>query len=523
MKSTESKTQKRSFILRFLDGVEAVGNKLPQPLTIFFYLACFVIVLSGIGSLMGWSVTGEMYDSATKEVAETTISVFNLFSVEGLQYMLTNAVPNFINYAPLGFTIVIMIGIGVAENSGYLNGLIKKAVSVTPAALVTPMVVFIGVMTNVAENAGYVVFIPLAAMMFKAYNKHPLAGVAAGFAGVSGGFSANLIIGSGDVTFASFSDVAAKTVDPNYNVNTLANWFFMIVSTFLITIIGTIVTEKIVIPKLGEYKPNGDGTLVEPKNELTKEESKALKIANLVLLGIVVLIVVLCIPQNSMFRNAETGSLINGSVLMNSIIPLFVIVFFVPSFFYGKICGTFKTDKDVVAAIAKSISGVSGFVAMAFVASQFTNYFNKTNIGKMISFKGAEFLQGINLHPILLMIIFILICCVSNLFMASASAKWAIFAPVFVPMFMKLGMTPELTQVAYRIGDSSTNIIAPVIAWIPFILTIMKKYDKDAGWGTLVSAMLPFSISFLIGWTIMLAIWMGLNLPLGPGAYCFLP
>jgi len=511
-------TKKRSGLLRFLDKIEAVGNKLPAPLTIFFFLAVFVVILSGIGAAMGWSATGEMYNTATGAVEETTIKVNSLFSISGLQYILTSAVSNFTSYNPLGMTIVIMLGIGVAEGSGYLGGLIKKVVKVTPAWLVTPMVVFIGVMTNVAENAGYLVFIPLAAMIFKAYGKHPLAGIAAGFAGVSGGFSANLAIGSTDAILSGFSTAAAQTLDPNYSVNALGNWYFMIVSTFLITLIGTLVTEKIIIPRLGPYRENGDGTLVESTGEMTPQEEKALKIANWVFLGIIVLYVVCCIPSNSFMRNPETGSLIEGSTLINSIIPLFTILFFVPSFVYGKICGSFKTDKDVVAALNKSIASVAGFIAMAFMAAQFTTYFGKTNIGRILSFKGAELLQSLNVNSVVLMILFVIVAGFVNLFMASASAKYAIFAPVFVPMFMKLGISPEMTQVAYRIGDSTTNIIAPVIAWIPYILTVMKKYDKDSGWGTLVSSMLPYSMALLIGWSVLMAVWMLLGLPLGPGA-----
>ena len=519
MEKTTAK--KKSLLLRFLDKIEAAGNKLPHPMTIFFYLSVLVVVVSGIGSLMGWSATGEMYNSSTGVVEETTVNIVNLFSFSGLRYMLTSAVSNFTGYAPLGFTLVIMLGIGVAEHSGWLNGLIRKVVEITPEFLVTPMVVFIGVMTNIAENAGYVVFIPLAAMIFRAYKKHPLAGVAAGFAGVSGGFSANLIIGSTDTILSGFSDAAAKTLDPSYSVSALSNWYFMIVSTFVITAIGTFVTEKIIIPRLGSYKENGDGTLVEPSEHMTEKENHALKVANWVFVAIVALYVIACIPQNSFMRNAETGSLIEDSTLLNSIIPLFTLLFFIPALVYGKICGVFKSDKDVVGAFSKSIASVSGFVAMAFVAAQFTNYFTYTNIGRILSFKGAELLQSMNIHPIGLMVCFVILTGFINLFMASASAKYAIFAPVFVPMFMRMGLSPEVTQVAYRIGDSSMNIIAPVLAWIPYILTIMRKYDKDSGWGTLVSSMIPYSLAFLIGWTILLVIWMVLDLPLGPGAPVF--
>lgn len=517
----KDKGKKKSWILKALDRVEAVGNRLPHPITIFFYLTIFVVILSGVGALLHWSATGEVYNSAAGVVEEQTIKVVSLFSVSGLQYMLTHAISNFTGYAPLGVTLVIMLGIGVAEGSGYLEGLIRKAVKITPEKIVTPMVVFIGVMSNIASNAGYVVFIPLAAMIFMAYKKHPIAGIAAGFAGVSGGYSANLLIGDVDPILAGFSTAAANTIDPGYTVTAVGNWFFMIVSTALITLVGTFVTEKIVIPRLGTWKNNGDGSLVVTENTITDKEEKALKTANFVLLGLIILLVAVCIPQNSFMRNPETGSLIDKSTLMNSVIPLFTLIFFVPSFVYGKISGQFKTDKEVCAALTKSVASVSSFVVLAFVASQFTSYFGYTKIGNIISLKGAEILQAMNVNVVVLVVVFAWFSGFTNLFMASASAKWAIFAPVFVPMFMKLGLSPELTQIAYRVGDSSTNIIAPVVAWIPYIIVTMKKYDKDSGIGTLVSSMLPYSFAFLIGWSVLLIIWIVFKIPLGPGAPVF--
>ena len=521
MKNT-TKTKKRSWILRFLDKIEVAGNKLPTPLTIFFYLAVAVVIVSGIGSALGWSAAGEMYNSGSGTVEEATVSIVSLFSVKGLQYMLTSAVTNFTSYAPLGFTIVIMLGIGVAESSGYLNGLIRKVVKVTPAALVTPMVVFIGVMTNVAENAGYVVFIPLAAMIFKAYKKHPLAGIAAGFAGVSGGFSANLLIGSADATLSGFSTAAAQTLDPSYTVTPLGNWFFMIVSTILITIVGTYITERVIIPRLGPYKENGDGTLIEASDSISAKEEKALKAANWVFVGIAVFYIICCIPKNSFMRNPETGSLIDGSLLLDAIVPLFTILFFVPGLVYGRISGKFKNSRDLFNGFSNSMRTLSGFICVAFAASQFINYFNYTNLGRILSINGANVLQELNIGPIPLMLVFIFVSGFMNLFMTSASAKYAIFAPVFVPMFMTLGISPELTQVAYRIGDSCTNIIAPVLSSLPIILQAMKRYDKDSGFGTLVSCMLPYTVVFMVSWSIMLVIWMLLKLPLGPGAYIYM-
>lgn len=518
----KTNVKRKSFVLRCLDGIEVVGNRLPPPMMIFIFLAAAIIVISGIGTALGWSATGEVYNTKSMQIEETTINIVNLFSVSGLRYMLSNVINNFMGYKSLGMMLTIMFGIGIAEYSGWLNGLIRKAVQITPYKLVTPMVVFIGAMSNLAENAGYVLFVPLAAMIFKACKKHPLAGIAAGFAGVSGGFAANLMISSGDAVLSGFSDMAAKIMDPNYNVVASCNYFFMATSVFLIVIMGTFVTEKIIIPRLGEYKENGDGTLIEESAEMSAKDEKALKIANFVFLGIILFIAVSCIPQNSWLRNPETGSLIDGSLLLDAIVPLFTILFFVPGLVYGRISGKFKNSRDLFNGFSNSMRTLSGFICVAFAASQFINYFNYTNLGRILSINGANVLQELNIGPIPLMLVFILVSGFMNLFMTSASAKYAIFAPVFVPMFMTLGISPELTQVAYRIGDSCTNIIAPVLSSLPIILQAMKRYDKDSGFGTLVSCMLPYTVVFMVSWSVMLVIWMLLKLPLGPGAYIYM-
>lgn len=517
------KVKKKSWVLRFLERVEIVGNRLPPPSIIFIYLCAFIIIISGIGGLMGWSATGMMVNTSSKELEETTLSVVSLFSIDGLTYMLKNLVSNFTSYTSVGYTCTVMLAIGVAEQSGWMEGLIRKAVSVTPAKLVTPLVVFIGVEANICENAGYMVFVPLAAMIFKACGKHPLAGIAAGFAGVSGGFSANLLLSSNDATLAALTQSAAQLTDSTYTVNPTSNWFFMATSALLVTLIGTIITEKVVIPMLGPYKEgSGDGTLVETRGELTAQESKALKVSNWILLAMVVLLIVVCIPQNSFMRNAETGSLIDGSLLIDAVIPIITILFMVPGLLYGKIAGKYKTSRDVGNAFTGSFRTVAGFLGTAFFASQFTNYFKYTQIGNILAFKGSEVLGALNIGWVPLIIIFVVFCGFINLMMPSASAKWAIFAPVFVPMLMGLGIAPEMTQVAYRIADSSMNILCPVLSSLPIILASMRRYEKDSGFGTLASCMLPYSMSFMIFWTALLIVWGLVGLPLGPGVYGFL-
>lgn len=522
MQTKQDKTSKKvSLFGKFLNCVEKAGNKLPHPITLFTLFSAFIIVFSAICAAMGVSATGELVNRTTNTIETTTVTAVSLLNTKGIVYMLTNAVKNFTGFAPLGTVLVAMLGVGVAEGSGYISALLKRTVQMTPKQIITPVVVFLGVMSNVASDAGYVVLIPIGALMFMAYDRHPMAGLAAAFAGVSGGFSANLIIGTLDPMLAGITNEAVKMVDPSYSMNPTGNMFFMMVSTFLITIVGTFVTDRIVEPRLGKYHGNTeDNELVS--EDLTPREKKALTVANVTLLLLIAGMIALLIPSNSFLRNPETGSLINGSPFMNSIIVLIALYFFIPAVVFGFLSGKFKSEKDVAASLGSAMSSLGGYIALAFVASQFINYFNYTQLGTILALAGANFFKSAGIGAIPLMILFILFSGFINLFMGSASAKWTMLAPVFVPMFMLLGYSPELTQVAYRIGDSCTNLITPLMSYFAMIVVFAKKYDKDAGIGTLISTMVPYSIFFMIGWTILLIIWMTLGLPLGPGANLYL-
>lgn len=511
---------KKNFINKSLDRVEIVGNRLPHPITLFFYLALIVLVLSFIGSAMGWSASGEILNRATNEVEMQTITVNNLLTKDGMVYILTSMLSNFTGFAPLGVVLVVTFGIGMAEGSGFISAIVKRTVVVTPKSLIVPVVVFLGVMSNIASVVGYVVLVPLGAIIFMSYDKHPLAGMAAAFAGASGGFSANLLICAIDPLLSGISTEGARILDPSYVVDPTGNWFFMMVSTILITFIGTIITERIVEPRLGVYdksKANVIQSEIE-LGEISVKERKALRVASIVFFVMIIGLFLLCIPNTSFLRNAKTGSLVSGSPLMTGIIPIITIIFFIPSIVYGKITGVYKTEKDIAAQMSKSMSTMGSYIALAFVASQFISYFEKTNIGIIIALKGAKFLGTIGIWPPLLMFIFVILSGLLNLFMGSASAKWVIMAPVFIPMFMGLNISPEMTQAAFRIGDSSTNIITPLMDYFPLILAFAKKYDEDTGIGTMISTMLPYSMGFLFSWAILMIIWMVLNLPLGPGA-----
>ena len=513
--------QKVSAYNRWLNGIEAVGNKLPHPVALFALFCLFIIVISAICAAVGVSATGKLISNG--EMAETTVTAVSLLTKDGLAYIFSHAVSNFTSYAPLGMVLVAMLGVGVAEQSGLITALLKQTVKATPKSLITPVVVFLGVMSNIASDAGYVVLIPLGAMVFRAYGRHPMAGLAAAFAGVSGGFSANLLVGTTDPLLAGITQTAVSIVDPNYHVQVMGNYWFMFVSTFLITIVGTFVTDKIVEPRLETFGGELLGEEDESLTTITEAERKGLRRAGIVALIFVVIVIACCIPANSFFRN-EKGALLGrpASPLIDGIVVLIALLFFLPAVAFGKTVGTFKDHREVCNAMSKAMATMGSFLALAFVSSQFIKYFEYTKLGTIIALNGANFLDSINIGLIPLMVIFVLFSAFMNLFMGSASAKWNILAPVFVPMFMLLDYSPELSQLAYRIGDSCTNIITPMMSFFAMIVVFVQEYDDEAGMGTLTSMMLPYTIVFLIGWTLMMIVWIPLGLPLGPNSTIFL-
>ena len=499
---------------RWLNTIEKVGNRLPHPIALFALFAAVVVVLSALCAAFGVSATGELVSGG--ELKETTVSAVSLLTKSGIAYMLTHAVSNFTGYAPLGMTLVAMLGVGVAEQSGLIHAMLKSMVKITPARLITPMVVFLGVMSNVASDAGYVILIPLGAMIFRAYGRHPMAGLAAAFAGVSGGFSANLLVGALDALLAGISQTAVTIIDSNYHVAVMGNYFFLAASTFLVTILGTFVTDKIVEPRLAAFSGEVLGEEETALTVITPEEKRGMRNAGLAACLYSAVIFLACIPENSLFRN-ENGGLLGRptSPLIDSAVILITLLFFLPGMAYGLTTGKFKGEKDVCQALGKSMSSMGSFLALAFVSAQFINYFNYTQIGTIVALAGANFFRKINIGMIPLLVIFVLFSSFMNLFLGSSSAKWNILAPVFVPMFMLLGYSPELCQLAYRIGDSCTNVITPMMTYYAVILVFAKRYDKDAGIGTLTATMLPYSVAFLIGWILLLVLWLLLGLPIG--------
>jgi len=516
----KTQSAKVSLYNRCLNGIERVGNGLPHPVALFALFALAIVVISAVCAALGVSATGNLVSGG--ELKETTVTAVSLLTKEGLAYMFTSAVNNFTTYAPLGMVLVAMLGVGVAEQSGMINTLLKNVVRVTPKMLLTPMMVFLGVMSNVASDSGYVILIPLGAMVFRACGRHPIAGLAAAFAGVSGGFSANLVVGTLDPLLAGITETAVAIIDPAYKVQVMGNYFFMCASTVLITILGTIITERVVEPRLGTYNGELEGEEDESLVTVTDKEKKGLRNAGIAALIFVAVIVAACIPADSFFRNGD-GQLLGKTPLIDSIVVLIALLFFIPGAAYGLTVGTFKDNKDISNAMSKAMASMGSFLALAFVSAQFIKYFEYTKLGTIIALAGASFLESINIGLIPLMVIFVLFSAFMNLFMGSASAKWNILAPVFVPMFMLLGYSPELCQLAYRIGDSCTNIITPMMTYYAVIIMFAQRYDKKAGIGTITATMLPYSVCFLICWTLFMIVWLAIGLPIGIETSLFYP
>ncbi len=501
---------------RFLNVIERVGNKLPHPGALFAYFALGIIVLSGIVSAFNISAvhpgTGE------------TITALNLMSKEGLHRIMTGMVTNFTSFAPLGTVLVALLGIGIAESSGLMSTALRLLVISAPRQLLTFSIVFAGILSNTASEVGYVVLVPLGGMIFLAIGRNPMAGIAAAFAGVSGGYSANLLLGTIDPLLAGLSEEAARIVEPTYNVNPAANYYFMFFSTFFIAIIGTWVTEKIVVPRLGEYKGDAKPESIKTLDQLEKRGIKFTLVALLIIILMVGLSMAPIdrgiwsnIPGSGFMRDPNTGGLLR-SPFMFGIVALIFLIAGILGIIYGIGAKTLKGSTDVINGMGKSMSTLGTYIVLVFFAAQFVAYFNWTNLGLIFAIKGANFIGSLGMGRIPLMIALVLISATVNLVIGSASAKWAILAPVFIPMFMLLGYSPEFTQLAYRVGDSVTNVVAPMMSYFAMIVAFMEKYDKKAGIGTIIATMLPYTIIFLISWLLLLIIWILLDIPIGPGA-----
>jgi len=502
----------RGALARALDLLERAGNRLPDPVSLFALLALLVVVMSWLCAHFGVS--------AIHPKDGSTVSVVNLVTREGVRRMFTDAVKNFMGFAPLGVVLVAMLGVGVAEGTGLIAAALRGFVMRMPRTLLTASIVLAGMLAHVGADAGIVILPPLAALLFAASGRHPLAGLAAAFAGVAGGFSANVIPGPLDAVLASLSQEAltASKLLPAYRVELLGNYFFLAASTPLLVIMATWVTHSIVEPRLGPWR--GTSEVAGP---LTENERRGLRAAGWVTLAMLGVLGLLTLMPNAPLRLDVGTSIERFKPLLESIVVVIALLFLAPGVAYGLATGRIKGDADVAKLMSESIAGMASYIVIAFMAAQFISYFAWSNLGAVLAIRGAESLKALGLEGAGLIVCFIAFTATVNLLISSASAKWAIMAPVFVPMLVLLGFTPEATQAIYRVGDSSTNIITPLLPYMPFILATARRYDPKAGTGTMVALMLPYSVTFLVMWTLLLLAFFLGKVPIGPGVPFHLP
>lgn len=508
-----ARSARRGLFNALLDGVERVGNRMPDQITIFMALGVVTLLVSSLGAWMGWSIV--------HPVSGRTEVVRDLLSRDGLAWVLGSVVSNFAGFPPLGTVLVAMIGVGVAERTGLFAALLKLLVMSVPAALVTPTIVFAGIMSNTASDAGYVILPPLAAMLFHSLGRHPLAGVGAAFAGVAGGFSANLLLSTLDPMLAGLTAAAAGTIQNGYSVHAAVNFYFMAASVPVLMLVGWFVSEKIVEPRLGRWDPASAPAGAETAGFAPLEpiERTGLWAALAAFVATGALIAWMVLPENGILRDPGGKDTIGRlKPFFAALVAIIFAVFIVPGIVFGVVTGRLRSDRDAARMMNQTMAAMGGYVVLAFFAAQFIEWFKQSNLGLFIAVGGAEMLKSVKFTGFPLMISFVLVTALFNILMSSASAKWALMAPVFVPMFMLLGKSPEAAQAMYRVGDSCTNAITPLNAYFPILLAVVHRYLPSAGIGTLISMMVPYSIAFLLAWTIMLMGWMAVGAELGPGA-----
>ena len=565
--------EKTGFVNRALSAIETIGNKLPDPAALFLILLFVVWILSALLSTVTFAEIDPRSGKAivvNSQLTGTAIATF-----------LSTMVKTFTDFHPLGIVLVALLGVGVAEHTGFINASLKWLLGFTSQLFLTPMLVMIGVISNLAADAGYVLVIPLGAVIFYSAGRHPLAGIAAAFAGVSGGFSANFIPSSLDPLISGITQSAVQIMDPSRTVNPLSSWYFMAASTLVITAVGWYVTDKIVEPRLKKVAVDGNPDEMPKMDELGPGEKRGLVAAFASLLIGLAILAAVSIPESSPMRSPVSYKLTNASFeklraagvpddvlkkaetsknrefakaafetdlkgkigeesmkahsaaflanaelsspqltastapLMLAIVPLIFILFLIPGVVYGYVAKTVKNHREIIEGMSKSMSTMGYYIVLAFFASLFIAAFSQSNIGALLAIKGANFLRDLGLPGQVTIIGIILLSALVNLLIGSASAKWALLAPIFVPMLMQLGISPEVSQTAYRIGDSSTNILTPLMPYFPLVVVFAQKYVKNTGIGTVVSMMLPYSIAFLVTWVIFLLIFWGLGIPLG--------
>jgi aminobenzoyl-glutamate transport protein len=496
----------KGLITRVLKAIEFAGNKLPDPAVLFLILLVATWILSHFLAPIEFTEVNPK--------TEEPIRVVNQLTGPALAEFMSNMVQTFTSFHPLGVVLVALLGVGVAEHTGFINAVIKFMLGFTPRKLLTPMLILVAIISHTAADAGYVLVIPLGGVIFYAAGRHPLAGIAAAFAGVSGGFSANFIPSGIDPLLQGLTKVGVDVLDPARNVNPLCNIYFTGISSVLIIAVGWFITDRIIEPRLVGTTVDGDPEEMPKMEKITRRETLGMwaGLASLVL-GLI-LLAVLAAPEDSALRhNGELTSF--AAPLMQMIVPLIFLLFLVPGVVHGYVAGTVKSHRDIIKGMSKSMSTMGYYLVMAFFAALFIDAFSKSNVGALLAIKGANFLKARGAQDEVTIVgIIILTACV-NLLVGSASAKWGLLSPIFVPMLMQLGISPELTQAAYRVGDSTTNIITPLMPYFPLVVVFCQRYVKQTGIGTVTALMLPYSATFIVTWTIFLLLYWKIGIPLG--------
>ncbi|MCB1854656.1 MAG: AbgT family transporter [Pseudomonadales bacterium] len=496
-----------SLTQRALGAIERTGNRLPDPAMLFVGLLAATWLLSWLLSYVDFG--------ATDPRTGAPLQVVNQLSGPAMTAFLSSMVQNFAHFHPIGVVLVAMLGIGVAEHSGFINSALRAMLRVTAHWLLTPMIILVGIVSHTAADAGYVMVIPLGGVIFYAAGRHPLAGIAAAFAGVSGGFSANFIPSAIDPMLQGISQSGAQIMDPGVVLNPLNNFFFTAISSLLIIGLGWLVTDRLVEPRLAATAVDAEVEAQPTMADLGARERAGLRRALLAMLAGIALLTLSAWPADSAWRGAGGSLTETGAPLMASIVPLIFLLFVVPGIVYGVAAGTITSSRDVIEGMTKAMTSMAYYLVIMFFIAQFIYAFSQSNLGVLMALEGAAALQALGLPSALTITGIVLLTGLLNLFVGSASAKWALLAPIFVPMLMTLGISPDLTQAAYRIGDSTTNIITPLMPYFPLVVVYCQRYVKATGIGTLTAMMLPYSVSFLVAWTLFLLAYWAVGIPLG--------
>ncbi|MFM7100345.1 MAG: AbgT family transporter [Verrucomicrobiota bacterium] len=507
---------------RLLNWLEKIGNQLPDPAAIFLLALAVTLVLSAVLARSRFQEVDPRSvkrDAAGRVIESKPIEIRSQLSPASLIQLLSKLVKTYTDFPPLGVVLVAMLGVGVAERTGYITAGLKYLLRLTPPRLLTPAVLLVAIVSHSAGDTGYVLVIPLGGLVFAAAGRHPVAGITVAFAGVAGGFSASFLPSSLDPLLQGFTQSSAQLIDPRRTVNPLCNWYFMSASCLLIVALGWLLNDRVLEPRLNAHlqvdgPPAGDGAGAD-LHALSHAERRGFALGTAALLLLGAGLAAVAWPATSPLRGSDGSLTSHGAPLMDMIVPLIALFAFVPGVVHGYASGSVKSHRDVVQGVAKSMNTLGYYLVMAFCAALFTYVFRESNLGALLAIKGANLLSALKLPGAVTMVGIILLTTLVNLFIGSASAKWALLGPILVPMLMQLGYSPELTQAAYRIGDSSTNILTPLLPYFPLVVVYCQRHARQTGVGTLISTMLPYSLTFLATWTTLLLVWWGLKLPLG--------